>query len=285
MVTDQPYLHGLTDRRRKRARPAARGASLGHQPRARTGRWEAGAVRADPAVVASAGELQGLVPSLLLCGRAMRVRRGGHPARRGGGSGLGMTAAVGLRTPLTHAVPAARPVQLSSSARSVQWRVCGQPTPVATACAAAAVSGVSAAAWAASQPLQARPDLCTAPRGSSRRPAGPGAPARSASLQTRLSQAPAHFAGALVDVAEVDPSDEELMCIDWRGGEDDVGALAVPEDSFVTVRRWPKTTACLPRPPGPPSRTGRRADEPARSAHRASAARSVRRPRHLRETP
>ena len=45
---------------------------------------------------------------------------------------------------------------------------------------------------------------------------------------------------ALVEAAEVDLTDDELLCIDWRGDDDDAGSIVVPEDSFVTVRRWPQ---------------------------------------------
>lgn len=48
---------------------------------------------------------------------------------------------------------------------------------------------------------------------------------------------------ALVEAAEVDLTDDELICIDWRGDDDDAGTLALPEGSFVTVRRWPEEDA------------------------------------------
>lgn len=45
---------------------------------------------------------------------------------------------------------------------------------------------------------------------------------------------------ALVEAAEPDVTDEDLLCIDWRGDDDDAGSMVVPDSSFLTVRRWPK---------------------------------------------
>ncbi len=41
----------------------------------------------------------------------------------------------------------------------------------------------------------------------------------------------------LVESKEPDLDDEDLICIDWRGDTDDAGSMAVPNDSYVTVRR------------------------------------------------
>ena len=47
----------------------------------------------------------------------------------------------------------------------------------------------------------------------------------------------------LVESVEPDIADEELLCIDWRGDDDDAGSMVVPEQSWVTVRRWPGEAA------------------------------------------
>lgn len=43
---------------------------------------------------------------------------------------------------------------------------------------------------------------------------------------------------ALVEAAEPDVTAEDLLCIDWRGDDDDAGSMVVPERTWLTVRRW-----------------------------------------------
>lgn len=51
-----------------------------------------------------------------------------------------------------------------------------------------------------------------------------------------VEEAPATW--ALVEAAEPDVTDEDLLCIDWRSNDDDAGSMVVPDRSWLTVRRW-----------------------------------------------
>ena len=56
----------------------------------------------------------------------------------------------------------------------------------------------------------------------------------------------------LVESAEPDIGEEELLCIDWRGDDDDAGSMVVPEQSYVIVRREPsEATDATSSPSGP----------------------------------
>ena len=56
---------------------------------------------------------------------------------------------------------------------------------------------------------------------------------------------------ALVESVEPDVTDEDLVCIDWRGDDDAAGSLVVHEDAMLTVRRWPTESAPTSHPFGP----------------------------------